>query len=214
MAGRRGRWRSGSGSACTRCTLGSARIANRRRRAEGDATLAAGNRRVQAELRRVTEERDILKRPRRILPRGKGEVRVHASAPDRVPGHQHVPGPGRAAQRVLRLAAPAVQRPASRGPAPAGPGQAGVAGERCGLWLPQGPRRPARSGRNLRQASYAAMVRLRCTWHGYAAVQARRISAMLPVRVPAGSTCIPGPVSCRRKWRPTWSRPMPRTISG
>lgn len=38
-------------------------------------------RRLKAELRRVTEERDILKKPRpRTLPRGEGEVRVHARA--------------------------------------------------------------------------------------------------------------------------------------
>ncbi len=37
-------------------------------------------RRLKAELRRVTEERDILKKPPRTLPRGEGEVRAHAPA--------------------------------------------------------------------------------------------------------------------------------------
>ena len=45
-----------------------------------DGLLAAENRRLQAEVRRLTEERDILKKPQRTLPRGKGEVRLHASA--------------------------------------------------------------------------------------------------------------------------------------
>jgi transposase len=33
--------------------------------------------RLQAQLKRVTEERDILKRPQRTLPRNPGEVRIH-----------------------------------------------------------------------------------------------------------------------------------------
>ena len=71
-----------------------------------DASLAAENRRLQAELKRVTEERDILKKAR-TLPRGKGEVRVHAGASGRVPRGKHVSCAGCAAQRVLRVAAPA-----------------------------------------------------------------------------------------------------------
>lgn len=34
-------------------------------------------RRLKAELKRVTEERDILKRPQRTLPSSPGEVRIH-----------------------------------------------------------------------------------------------------------------------------------------
>ena len=67
-------------------------------------------RRLKAELRRVTEERDILKKPSRTLPRGKGEVRVHARACPGVPLGGDVPGAWRAAQRLLRLAAPWRQR--------------------------------------------------------------------------------------------------------
>ncbi len=50
---------------------------------QADASLAAENRRLQAELKRVTEERDIPEKkwPPRTLPRGKGEARVHADAP-------------------------------------------------------------------------------------------------------------------------------------
>ena len=35
-------------------------------------------RRLKAEVKRLTEERDILKKPRRTSPRGDGEVRFHA----------------------------------------------------------------------------------------------------------------------------------------
>ena len=45
--------------------------------AETTRRESAEVRRLKAELKRVTEERDILKRPRRTLPRGKGEVRIH-----------------------------------------------------------------------------------------------------------------------------------------
>lgn len=128
---------------------------------QADAALATENRRLQAELRRITEERDILKKPRRTLPRGKGEVRVHASPFATVPGGEHVPGPGRTTQRVLCLAAPAAQRSPARGPASAGSDQAGLAGERHGLRLPQDRRRPAGPGRTLRQASCGAVIRLR-----------------------------------------------------
>ena len=67
-------------------------------------------RRLKAELRRVTEERDILKKLPRTLPRGKGEVRVHARERTGVPLGGDVPSAWRAAQRLLRLAAPWRQR--------------------------------------------------------------------------------------------------------
>lgn len=72
-----------------------------------DVSLAAENRRLQAELKRVTEKCDILKWPPRILPRDKSEVRVHAGASGRVPRGRHVSCAGCAAQRVLRVAEPA-----------------------------------------------------------------------------------------------------------
>lgn len=73
---------------------------------QADASLAAENRRLQAKVRRLAEERDILKnRPLHTLPRGKGEVRVHSGASRPVSRDQHVLGTRRAAQRVLRLAA-------------------------------------------------------------------------------------------------------------
>ena len=45
-----------------------------------DASLAAENRRLQAELKWVTKERDILKKAAAYFARGKGKVRVHAGA--------------------------------------------------------------------------------------------------------------------------------------
>ena len=59
-------------------------------RAEVDQSAEV--RRLKAELRRVTEERDILKRPPRTLPRGKGKVRLHASPLRGIQGVCHVPG--------------------------------------------------------------------------------------------------------------------------
>jgi len=50
---------------------------------QADATLvprakdSAEVRLLKAEVKRLTEERDILKKPRRSSSRGKGEVRVH-----------------------------------------------------------------------------------------------------------------------------------------
>lgn len=45
-----------------------------------DGDQAAQNRRLKKELARVTEERDILKKPPRILPRMQGEIRVRCRA--------------------------------------------------------------------------------------------------------------------------------------
>lgn len=42
-----------------------------------DADLQAENRRLKAELKRVSEERDILKKPPRTSPESPTEVRVH-----------------------------------------------------------------------------------------------------------------------------------------
>lgn len=58
-------------------------------RAEGDQS--AEIRRLKSELRHVTRERDILKKPRRTLPRGEGEIRVHAGTFAGVPDVRDVP---------------------------------------------------------------------------------------------------------------------------
>ena len=46
----------------------------------GRCLLATENRRLQAELKWVTKERDILKKAAAYFARGKGKVRVHAGA--------------------------------------------------------------------------------------------------------------------------------------
>ena len=61
--------------------------------------------RLKAELRRTTEERDILKRPPRTLPSSPSEVRVYQGTPIRVHLEWHVPGAGRSPQWLLRVAA-------------------------------------------------------------------------------------------------------------
>lgn len=73
------------------------------------ASDSAEVRRLKAELKRVTEERDILKKPPRTLPGGEGEVRVHARACPGVSPLCDVSGTGSASQRVLRMAARADQ---------------------------------------------------------------------------------------------------------
>ena len=58
---------------------------------------------LKAELRRTTEERDILKKKPRTLPKCPGEVRIHGRAPWAVSPQEYVPGAEGAAQRLLRL---------------------------------------------------------------------------------------------------------------
>lgn len=72
---------------------------------QAELDQSAEVRRLKAELKRVTEERDILKKPPRTLQRDSGKVRVHASPSRRVPPALDVPSPWRASQRLLRLAA-------------------------------------------------------------------------------------------------------------
>lgn len=59
--------------------------------------------RLKAELRRTTEERDILKRPPRTLPKCPSEVRVYQRASPGVPAFEHVSGSEGAPQWLLRL---------------------------------------------------------------------------------------------------------------
>ena len=54
--------------------------------------LQAEMTKLKAELRRTTEERDILKRPPRTLPKCPSEVRVYQRASPGVPAFEHVPG--------------------------------------------------------------------------------------------------------------------------
>ena len=86
-------------------------------------------RRLRAELQPVTEERDILKRPPRTLPRSPAGV-----GPHQPPG---------ASQRLLRLAGRAEIRTRQGRSAPARIDQACLVGKRCSLRLPKGPQRSA-----------------------------------------------------------------------
>ena len=61
-------------------------------------------RRLRTELKRVTEERDVLKKPPRTLPNCPGEVRVHARTRQRVPAADNGEGVAGADQWLLRLA--------------------------------------------------------------------------------------------------------------
>ena len=61
-------------------------------------------RRLRAELKRVTEERDILKRPPRTLPRSAAEVRLYQSAICGLPSSPSMPDVESPCQRLLRLA--------------------------------------------------------------------------------------------------------------
>ena len=64
----------------------------------------AENRRLERDLARVTEARDILKKQRRTSRASADEVRVHPGASSRVRRPGHVPGVAGSLQRLLRLA--------------------------------------------------------------------------------------------------------------
>jgi transposase len=59
------------------------------------------NERLRAELKRVTEERDILKKATAYFARNCREVRVHCPTSSAVPPLSHVPGIDCFAQRIL-----------------------------------------------------------------------------------------------------------------
>ncbi|KPB21447.1 Transposase family protein [Pseudomonas amygdali pv. sesami] len=60
-------------------------------------------RRLRAELKRVTEERDILKRPQRTLPRSAAEVRLYQAARGRLLHSTALPDAESPSQWLLRL---------------------------------------------------------------------------------------------------------------
>jgi len=74
------------------------------RQASGDAGKDAEIRQLKRELARVTEGRDILKKPPRISPEMPSEIRVYCRASRSVWRADNVPLPRRAAQRFLCLA--------------------------------------------------------------------------------------------------------------
>lgn len=79
------------------------------RRVEQDQNAEV--RRLKAELRRVTEERDILKKPPRTLPRGKSKVRLHETPRRPVQIGTYVPDTGCPSQRLLCMASRSYEPP-------------------------------------------------------------------------------------------------------
>lgn len=94
-------------------------------------------RRLKDELKRVSEERDILKKRRRTSLGSPAEVRIHRSTPSAVQRATYVPCPAAAPQRVLRLEGTTGKFPRPGRPQVAGLAQARLAGKRWGLRLPQ-----------------------------------------------------------------------------
>ena len=70
-------------------------------------------RRLKKELARVTEERDILKKPPRISPRMQGKMRVRCRASPAVQGARDVPLPAHPTQRLLCMAEEPVEQTGS-----------------------------------------------------------------------------------------------------
>ena len=99
-------------------------------------------RRLKAELRRVTEERDILKKAAAYFAKGKGEVRLHEAARRRVRTGGHVPRVASASQRLLRVASRADQCSRARRSTLAGLDQAQLAGQRIHLLSTVAPIKP------------------------------------------------------------------------
>lgn len=71
-------------------------------------------RRIKAALKRVTEERDILKKRRRTSLASATEVRLHCQAPVDLQRCAHVPGAAIAPQWLLRLGGAAAQPTSGR----------------------------------------------------------------------------------------------------
>ena len=104
-----------------------------------DSSQQAEIRRLKAELRRVTDERDILKRPPRTLPSCQGKVRLHPGARVRTSHPQTVSDDECPPERLLRLAAPAFICPSLWKTNASWPDQAMLARKRGRLWLSQDP---------------------------------------------------------------------------
>lgn len=122
-----------------------------------DSSQQAEIRRLKAEPRRVTDERDILKRPPRTLPSCQGKVHLHPGARVRTSHPPTVLDDECPPERLLRLAAPACIYPRSGRPTPPRPDQAKLARKPRRLWLSQDPGRPARDGRDLRETPGGAI---------------------------------------------------------
>jgi transposase-like protein len=93
-------------------------------------------RRLKTELARVTEERDIQKKPPRILPRMQSEVRVRCQSSPAVLGAGDVPVPAHPTERLLCLAEEPAEQ-AGKGRCSPGAHPQGLEGQRQGVWLSQ-----------------------------------------------------------------------------
>ncbi|GAA5083858.1 hypothetical protein GCM10023337_00890 [Paenalcaligenes hermetiae] len=69
-----------------------------------ESAEAAELKRLRTEVKRLTEERDILKKPPRTLPRSPAEVRVYRTAFDSICGASTLRRTTGAPQRLLRMA--------------------------------------------------------------------------------------------------------------
>lgn len=96
------------------------------------STLKLENQKLKAELKRVEEERDILKKRPRTLQRTPSEVRVHPRARS-APGCHAVPHSSGPPQRILCVAEAAPVGSCHRGRAPAGQDPPVPSGERRSL---------------------------------------------------------------------------------
>ena len=107
--------------------------------------------RLNKELKRVTEERDILKKPRRTSPISRSEVRLHQRAEQTLPRAPSVSVAGCSSQWLLCLAQAAALSTQRGERAAHGTYQAVLARKRRGLWLPQDLFGSARTWRRLWQ---------------------------------------------------------------
>jgi len=108
-------------------------------RRSGDTEKDAEIRRLKKELLRVTEERDILKKPPRISPGMPSEIRVRCRASPAVFGACNVPVPAHSSQRLLCLAEGSTEQASPGRCSTDGVDPGGMGRERQGLWLPQAP---------------------------------------------------------------------------
>ena len=97
-------------------------------------------RQLKRALTRVTEERDILKKPPRTSPGMQSEIRVRSRASRAVLGACDVPVSSHPAQRLLRLGEEPDEQTGEGRCSADRAAPAGVGRQRQGLWLPQAAR--------------------------------------------------------------------------
>lgn len=107
--------------------------------------LADEVKRLKAELKRVTDERDILRKAAAYYAKTSGKVRLDSSASSDVFSSAHVQDAENSSQRLRRLARQLRKSACEGTSAPARTHQAVVAGKRRGVWVSQDLRRFARA---------------------------------------------------------------------